>query len=387
MRAKLQRWFLGSSLCLAHACAPGAPSSDAAFTVDASRAAPDASSTDARAAPPPDLAPLPASDFEGRCNAPGVIRCVGFDDPAEITGTYGDVHGVFKGDSSDPAIDPTVKSSGAGALKFTIAGQGGANSAGSYFTNFSDDLKTQFDSGQEFFVQWRQRFSPEFLSNSYMGGGGWKQADVGEGDRPGCTASTSANGTCASSCTTLEVVPINIYHQGLPILYHSCGGKDDQYEPLIEPINGGADFYLENGIRQPGCLYSQQGAAPCFRYQPNEWMTFQIHIKIGTWYQNDSHQYRHDSVVQLWVAREGQPSQLVIDFSPHDPACQARMESVPDCQTGYDLANDRVGVARYGKVWLLPYDTGRDGTVAYPTAYTWYDELIVSTQRIADPAL
>ena len=39
---------------------------------------------------------------------------------------------------------------------------------------------------------------------------------------------------------------------------------------------------------------------------------------------------------------------------------------------------------KYGKIWLLPYDTGRNDT-GRPVAYTWYDELVISRNRIADP--
>ena len=66
-------------------------------------------------------------------------------------------------------------------------------------------------------MQWRQRFSPEFLRTSYRDGGGWKQAIVGEGDRPGATV---------YSCTQLEIVTQNTYQRGFPQMYHSCGGKD-----------------------------------------------------------------------------------------------------------------------------------------------------------------
>ena len=40
---------------------------------------------------------------------------------------------------------------------------------------------------------------------------------------------------------------------------------------------------------------------------------------------------------------------------------------------------------RYGKIWLLPYNTGKDPAQVHPTAYTWYDELIISRNKIADP--
>jgi hypothetical protein len=101
-------------------------------------------------------------------------------------------------------------------------------------------------------------------------------------------------------------------------------------------------------------------------------MTFQVRVKIGTWYANN-HVYRHDSVVQLWVAPEGEASKLVIDFRPDSP------------QGGYDLANERPDRAKYGKIWLLPYNTNKSPSQVHATAYTWYDDLIISTHRIPDP--
>jgi hypothetical protein len=43
------------------------------------------------------------------------------------------------------------------------------------------------------------------------------------------------------------------------------------------------------------------------------------------------------------------------------------------------------GTDSYNSVDLLNYMTGKDPTVNHPTAYTWYDELIVSSQPIAAP--
>jgi hypothetical protein len=52
----------------------------------------------------------------------------------------------------------------------------------------------------------------------------------------------------------------------------------------------------------------------------------------------------------------------------------------------HDLITDLYGeggqpLAKYGKVWLLPYF---QGNVPHPQMSTWYDELIISTQKIAD---
>src|SRR4029077_4994562 len=90
-------------------------------------------------------------------------------------------------------------------------------------------------------------------------------------------------------------------------------------------------------------------------YKPDQWMTFQVRIKIGTWYRSDR-RYHRDSAIQLWVAQEGHPSRLAVD------------------QTRYDIANDNP-VAKYGKIWLLPFHTGKSEGQRHPTAYTWYDDL------------
>ena len=61
------------------------------------------------------------------------------------------------------------------------------------------------------------------------------------------------------------------------------------------------------------------------------------------------------------------------------------MERDPAIGTGYDLVNLSPSISQYGKVWLLPYNSGKDSTVTNPVAYTWYDELIISRNPIADP--
>jgi hypothetical protein len=228
--------------------------------------------------------------------------------------------------------------------------------------NFSNTnpYPVQFGEGEEFYVQWRQRFSSEFLSTNYTGGGGWKQAIIGEGDRPGVPA---------YSCTQLEIVTQNTVQLGIPQMYHSCGVKDGHYEGLEVTTGGKIHLQFASGLN---CTYPGPYTEPgCVRYKPNQWMTFQVRVKIGTWYQNDG-VYHRDSIIQLWVAEEGQPSRLVMDRSPASG-------------TGYDIVNLTPNVSKYGKIWLLPYHTGKDPSQVHPTAYTWYDELIISRTRIPDP--
>lgn len=267
--------------------------------------------------------------FEERCAQPGVVKCFGFDSAEQTAPFIYPPHGMTV---RRARVVTDVKASGSGSLRFEIPSNTGPDTSGSFWQNFSDDLTVQFGEGEEFYVQWRQRFSPEFLSTFYEDGSGWKQAIIGEGDRPGKTV---------YSCTELEVVVTNSYQRGVPEMYHSCGGKDGQYEGLDRQVRW-------------------------VKYRVDQWMTFQVFVKIGTWYRNDR-KYHRDSTIRLWVAEAGRPSRLVVD------------------QTRYDIVNTNP-VAKYGKIWLLPYHTGKNPAQRHRTAYTWYDELIISRTRIADPA-
>ena len=311
------------------------------------------------------------ADFATRCAQTGVVTCIGFDNPADFNigsggtnGAYGDNSGILPvgSDYSQSGQDTTIKASGTGSLKFTIPPNSSANSSGSWFTNFSTDLSVQFGAGQEFYVQWRQRFSPEFIGTHYEGGGGFKQAIIGTGDEAG---------SVFSSCSTLELPVQNIGQRGFPMMYNSCTGSSSHsaYDSFEQGF-GAFDFKLQNGRVAPYCLYSQDKGdmyfppyGNCFGYVANEWMTFQVHVQIGARVGDEF----KNSFIALWGAREGQPSELLIQWGP------------------YNLSAGPAGTnERYGKVWLLPYNTGKSSVQTNPIAYTWYDELIVSTQKIQD---
>jgi len=117
---------------------------------------------------------------------------------------------------------------------------------------------------------------------------------------------------------------------------------------------------------------------PCVKFAANEWMTFQLHIKDGNWNQ-------WNSTIQLWVAREGQPSVLVIDCSPTAAfKCSNGIDA--QASNGWYLHNSDP-TYKIGKLWLLPYHTNKDPSQTTPVAYTWYDDVIISRSRIADPGV
>jgi hypothetical protein len=302
-----------------------------------------------------------------------VIKCVGFDSAADFNigsggsgGAYGLNSGIFPpfgtSDYTRATRDTTVMASGSSSLRFTIPANSPSDSSGAYFTNFSTDLSTQFGANSDFFIQWRQRFSPEFLTTHFAGGGGWKQVIIGTGDVPG---------TLSTSCTTLETVVQNTFTRGFPQMYNSCTGSASHgpYNPFEEPF-GAFDFKFQNAMPAPYCLYSQRNTSffppvgNCFGYVANEWLTFQVEIKTGPRVNDEF----TNSFVTLWVARAGQPSQRVLHWGPYNLSAGSPAEN-----------------QRFGKIWLLPYNTGKDASVTNPVTYTWYDELIISRNRIADP--
>ena len=330
-------------------------------------------------------APLGTQDFQTRCNAAGVVKCVGFDDATDFNigsggtnGAYGANSGIVPpsgtSDFSRATRDTSVKASGGSSLKFSIPPNSSADASGSYFTNFSQDLSLQFDGGSDFFIQWRQKFDQAMLNQFLALNGdfsGFKQIIIGTGDKSGCTISNNANGQCQSSCSSLETVATNLYSAGFPRMYNSCTGSASHgpYDGFYEPF-GAYDFKLQNAMPAPYCLYSQKDTshfAPvgnCFGYRANEWMTFQIEIQTGPRIGDEF----VGSHIRLWMAHEAMASQLVINWGPYNLS-----------------AGKPADLERYGKLWLTPYMTGKDPSKTYPQANTWYDELIISKSKIADP--
>jgi hypothetical protein len=98
---------------------------------------------------------------------------------------------------------------------------------------------------------------------------------------------------------------------------------------------------------------------PCWNYVANEWFTVQVHVKVGAF-------GSPNSVLDLWLAHEGQPARLVTNAA--DAA----------------LVNDSSGGAsgKYGKIQLSAYNTAMSGSLV--NTAVWFDDLMVSTRRIPD---
>jgi hypothetical protein len=296
-------------------------------------------------------------DFQTRCAQPGVIVCQGFDDPAVFAPAIWPASGVYVGVSAAyAAYDPAVSTSGSGSLRFTTPSLAGPNDSGSWRQLFTSNLAsgpsgaTMFSANSTFYVQYRQRFSPEYLTNVWPANGGgttwWKQQIISND---------------SSTCGQVELTTVNEYNRGFPQMYSQCGA--DNFDIPV----GSSDYLLEQGDTSTtgyNCHYQSANNGPnsCFNYPSDTWVTFYYKISIGNWGQPNS-------TIQAWVAVGGQPYKEWINMTNH-------------------VLNEDQGAAGkdYDMITLAPYMTQRNSAIsAGPIAYTWYDELIVSSQPIAAP--
>jgi hypothetical protein len=293
--------------------------------------------------------------FDERCAAPDVLACYGFDSAAE-TDPYLSDSGF-----SPPAFDGTTFAEGAGAIHMLVEAGSPADSSGSATVDFPEGV----GQGETLYVQWRQRFSPEFIDTTYTANG-WKQILIHEN-------------TSTAGCSDSEIVVTNNGEdRDFPIVYHACNVF---HSPVENPVDG--DIY-EHDL-QPGgptrCLYGwmEDGLdftepsddvdeVACIAYQSDQWMTFQVVVHLNAWCTGTTYEdCPEDSRIELWVTAEGTERIVAIDWpiafiTTTDPA-----------------------TTRYNSLQLTPYNTNKDPAQSHPTAEVWYDSVIISRAPIADP--
>jgi hypothetical protein len=272
-------------------------------------------------------------DFKTRCHAAGVLVCQGFDSPEvgapakwPAPGLYPAWDNAFRG-----TFDPTAMASGGGSLRFEIPSHSPANAAGYWRQPFGRN----FGEESTFYVQFRQRFSKEMLTNNW-GDTTWKQVIFHNG---------------GTTCGDVELTTAQYYHDGFPIMYTDCGARS------ISTNNGDPPYKLEQG--DYNCWYGNYNARDCFFYKANIWITFYYQVHVGHW-------GKPDSDISAWVALDGRPYRQWIKMP------------------NFILKNEHPG-KDYDTLTLLTYMTNKSVSVDHPTAYTWYDELIISSQPISAP--
>ncbi len=280
-------------------------------------------------------------DFNARCTAAGVVFCQAFDDSTGFqqnvnifpNATYAGVY---------PAMDTTTARSGTSSMRIDIPPFQGANMG-----KFDSAFTPMGGANSDFYFQVATRISPEMLTNfanrATTGWPTWKNHSFFTGN---------------SSCIGMSLVT-NINNDGLvPSSSMNCG-----YNGFY--TNGGTPPYL---IQQGdyNCPYRGETPSVCFYWPTDTWITFYYHVHVGNY--NSATDNYDNSLVEAWVSVDGQPYKKWIDLP------------------GWSLSAN--GQSQFDHLELYPYMTGKDATIGgYPTAHVWYDELIVSKQPIAAPAV
>lgn len=283
-------------------------------------------------------------DFRERCATRGVLICEGFDESSRFqpalypaSGLYPSGAGLFKG-----TMDSSITASGKGALRFEIDPYTSANSAGFWRQAFGKS----FGPHSTFYVQFRFRISPEMLTQDW-------------GDTSGNTSwKVAIFHNLPKTCGSVELTTQNNYLYGIPIMYTDCGAN-------AMFTNGGKPPYLKQQGDTPNSGYNCKFGTDykkdpkCLRFVPNLWMTFYYKISIGEW-------GTPSSTIQAWAALPGEPLKQWVNMSK------------------FVLNVDTPG-RNYDSIDLLNYMTGKDPQANHAVGYTWYDELIVSSDEIPAP--
>ncbi len=384
--------------------------------------------------PPPDPTPG-ASNFDERCNAPGVVFC----DPIDVAGPWGvDASGTrrlmpnpdgsegipsnswwqnWRGldwvdSNSKPELDTTTGESG-GSLRMTIKSGSGSGGAGVYTTNFSDDLSQRFAEGDTFFVQYRVRYSctamymdcdpnsptyktePRLYENTSGGHTSFKVSIVGAGDPYAENIGKSTN-----SCTDLEMVTIRNEYGNFSG-YHNCGwyaawnmqARDIEGFPDALPYQVYGYDYVDNVSRfaeGDGWTGRIEGGlfCPLGPWQDENGVWQEQGTPAPTCFDADSDEW---ITIQMQVTIGTWQPDAVWPPNSHVKMWAARegepqiLLNAADYFNRGPVGNEYPDANYYGKVWLLPHLLRKNPDEVHPEAYVWYDSLIVSTEFIADP--
>jgi hypothetical protein len=290
-------------------------------------------------------------DFHARCHASGVIKCVGWDDPLDFIPAHGGngyADGLYPADDGtyQGLMDPSIKVSGAGSLRFMIRPHVTTNSTGYWRANFGSLAKlTSFGPHSTLYLQFRLRLDSNMLNFKWtkVSDTGWKLFIV-YGPIPG------------PSCTGAQFVQENTYQTNVATAYTSCGS------PALYSNNGVPPMLIEQG--DYNCRYRHEDPyardSSCFTYPANTWITEYWVVEIGDFGKPNTH-------FAAYIAPQGKPLKRFIDLE------KFTFNKNPD--PGDALMS----------MLLQPYMGGADGTKDNPPANLWFDELIISTKPIAVP--
>jgi hypothetical protein len=250
-----------------------------------------------------------------------------------------------------PKRDTTYAASGASSLKFTLPSQSAAVTSGDFNPVFKYRVVNgqyrfaRFGPGGEFWVRFAMRQTQDLLNPIYRRSGGGGISGIKRMIVHGYESSES-----------LEEAMQDIWQRGVPQLYSDSGTEDYGVQDVI------------GCPRQNPDVASSYTEPPCRKWKANQWVVFQIHVKVAT------NAPRYDNgVVELYI-----------DDEPN-PIVRVTNSSMSGLTAGPAYTEDAIWddvTNGYGKLTFTLYTTDKDINQVHPEAYMWIDDVVVSHTRV-----
>jgi hypothetical protein len=313
-------------------------------------------------APPPTPTPSPTpspapstsadADFQARCSAPGVTRCVGFDNTTVDINQSSNLNPGNNGYRG--GFDTTVKRSGAGSLRFEQRQGETGQSISGFWAPYPGDalypaMGAVFGENTTFYVQFAYRISAEVAANMNTWQHSPKIAIFFNYDSCDPVEITTGLGS-------LLIGGSSYVRPGLA-MYADCGGTPFLTGPDLQTWQFSGSLFWQQGAY--ACQYAVGPRSACWQFPTDKWVTLYYKIHIGNWGQNNSS-------VEAWYAVDGQPYVKWMNI----------LNNLKLTRSG-----NKPG---FSDIMFTPYMTGNTD-ITPQTSYIWYDELIVSAQPIAAP--
>ena len=301
------------------------------------------------------------SDFAARRSAEGVVYSNGFDDTNELEdGTQEEAY-----DSTiQSALNSDQKTSGASSLRFKLrAGVTNDTIAGSWVKDLG--AGTTFVEGDHVYYQWRQRFDQNWITAASTR---WNSSTK-------LTNFHGPNSTCQGSEFTCLG---SSYGNDLwPSCYTACGNGFETSTSNFNKISSCPGDCLI----QQGSVHSHPETTPNSGYnghyqdqstgdgngegwlvlEADVWYTFYVHIYLAAYGGSSG------NVFEAFIARDNGP-----------------YKQYQHCNN-WTWSNNLDNNIRVFRLETYMTELPSQGQAAQADAYTWYDELIISTQPIAAP--
>ena len=303
----------------------------------------------------------PSGDFAARIAAPGVFKYFDFDTTAKLgidasaglgyTPTTSFGYGLGTDNSvSNPT--PTVNTSKR-ALEFSILGPGPcpAPAGGTWQTRFSDDDSLLFGENSEFYIQFGMQHDGYYTHPNING--------------PKISFFGCNGGQAVGSSGDI-----------LTVIFNTAGGSGKPFFYTYRPDTGTwglGDYETQfgTGSIQLNCPYPWSGPN-CYSIAPNAKYYFQFGVQVFN-KRADLGNNAWNARVRCWMTFPDGTTKLIVDY---DPATTLNYYPLP--------ADPTTPGQKFGKFEFLTYlSHGADGT--HPSFKVWFDQLILSTQRIPDP--